>query len=492
MAISSGEPVRLPPHLENTVRINWHLSSWCNYSCEYCTVAVFHQRSKTGKLQQHSFDYRPVSDWLDALRRLPYDQIFLNISGGEPFLDRKNFRELLAGLSGMPHVRVNIATNGHWDPSYFAGIDKSRVHLVVAWHPGQVTLEQFHANLKRIREAGFNIWVVNFVLAPENIDRFDEVFHTLENDGFFVNVSAMLPAGVYMSRTERTEREIELLDRYNTPTDNYFKLVMPRTKGRLCFYPAMSYKIMYDGSIRRACLDNTAQNFFTDGIPAPLRYAAPCEYERCPGCTDMYRGLVDEPMVEDPLQFYSKEDYVREVRQARKEYRRSERLQALPFGVGKLLDRGNRRVPLREMLLKAEQDEERHGAAAASQLVTLGPAAAALPQQPIFGRNDHSTLTARSRDRISISGWAATLRHGAPVHEVRVKVAGHEVGAFRNFFDRPDVAATYGRPDLMRCGWRGMVYLPALAQGEYELVPEAYDREGNYSALNPTKVTISD
>jgi hypothetical protein len=319
MTASPSEPVRVPSHLENTVRINWHLSSWCNYSCEYCTVAVFHQRSKTGKAQAHSFDYRPVPDWLDAISRVHYDEVLLNISGGEPFLDRKNFRELLAGLSRMPHVRVEIATNGHWDPGYFAEVDKSRIHLVIAWHPGQVTLEEFHGNLRRIREGGFNIWMVNFVLAPENIDRFDGIFHRLEDDGFFVSVSAMMPAGVYMSRTQRTEREIDLLERYNTPVDNYFKVVRPVTKGRLCFYPAMSYQIMYDGSIRRACLDNTARDFFTDGIPAPLRYAAPCEYERCPGCSDMYRGLVDEPMVREPLKFFTKEDYVREVRETRKE-----------------------------------------------------------------------------------------------------------------------------------------------------------------------------
>jgi organic radical activating enzyme len=491
MMASPDAQVRVPPHLENTVRINWHLSSWCNYSCEYCTVQVFHQRSKTGKLQAHSFDYRPVQDWLDAIGKLQYDHIHLAISGGEPFLDRRNFRELLAGLGRMPHVRVEIATNGHWDPDYFDGVDKSRVYLVVAWHPSEVSLEDFHRNVKRIRDCGFHVWMVNFVLAPGNTDRFDEVFHSLEDDGFFVNVSAMIPAGVYMSRTQRTERELDLLERYNTPLDNYFKVAMPKTKGRLCVYPAMTYSIMYDGSIRRACLDGTAQNFFTDGIPAPLRYAARCEYERCPGCSEMYRGLVDEPMIEEPLRFVSKEDYVRDAREARKEYARSERLRSLPFGAGKLFDRGKKRIPLRQMLRESERAE----ASAAPSLVTLGsavPAAARLPEQAIFGHNDHSTLTARSRDRISISGWAATLRHGAPVHELRVRIAGHEVGTFRNFFERPDIAATYGRPDLLRCGWRGMVYLPALRQGEYDLVPEAYDREGNFSALNPTKVMISD
>jgi hypothetical protein len=141
---------------------------------------------------------RPVADWLDAMGRVEYDTV--------------HFRELLAGLSRFPRVRVNIATNGHWDPEYFAEIDKSRIHLVIAWHPGQVTLDEFHSNLRRIREAGFNIWMVNFVLAPDNIDRFDEVFQRLEDDSFFVNVSAMLSAGsTCRARSEAAERAFPLV-----------------------------------------------------------------------------------------------------------------------------------------------------------------------------------------------------------------------------------------------------------------------------------------
>jgi len=30
--------------LQDSLRINWHLILWCNYSCQHCPVLVFHQR----------------------------------------------------------------------------------------------------------------------------------------------------------------------------------------------------------------------------------------------------------------------------------------------------------------------------------------------------------------------------------------------------------------------------------------------------------------
>ena len=58
---------RLPEHLQSSLRINWHITSWCNYSCQYCPVMVFHQRAKTKAKQPHAFDQYPVQDWLNAL-----------------------------------------------------------------------------------------------------------------------------------------------------------------------------------------------------------------------------------------------------------------------------------------------------------------------------------------------------------------------------------------------------------------------------------------
>lgn len=459
----------LPAHLHDAVRVNWHITSWCNYSCEYCPVVVFHQRSKTAQPQPHAFDHYPVSEWLRMFRQFPFRQIHLTVSGGEPFLDRKHFHALLNGLSALENLKLTVITNGFWDPSHYADVDKSRLSLIVTFHPCEVPLQSFLDNLRRIRSGGFRISMINFVLAPENMEAMEAGLCQLEREGYFVNVSSMMPAGVYSSRSARTELELDLIERYNTPCDNYFKLLQPRTRGSLCFYPAMTYYLLFDGSIQVACMDGTVQNLFADGIPALPREAVPCAYERCVGCSDMYRSLVDHPRVQTPLGFFDNEDYVAEVRNSRNEYRAAD-------------DRS--RFSVRSMLENAEP----------GQLVSINlpNERVPVPDQPVFGFNDHSKIVARSRDRISISGWAASPKDGAPVQEVRISVAGTAVGVVRDFFDRPDVAESFGRADFLKSGWRGMVYLPPLLHGEYELIPHAFDTRGNYAALPATHISIVD
>ena len=245
--------VPLPAELQDSLRINWHLTLWCNYSCQYCPVLVFHQRSAAKARQEHSFDYYTADQWLQALSQFPQRRIHLKITGGEPFLDRKNFRTLLAGLSEMKHIRVGIDTNGYWDPASFAGLDQRGIFLNVSFHPSQADFPGFFRRLLAIRDAGFSIAMVNYVVAPENMEGFEEAFAQLDAEGFCVNASPMIQTGLYLSRNERTDQELDLLVRYNTPLDLHFKLLQPHTKGRPCFYPAMTYYIRYDGMIRIGC-----------------------------------------------------------------------------------------------------------------------------------------------------------------------------------------------------------------------------------------------
>jgi hypothetical protein len=319
--------------------------------------------------------------------------------------------------------------------------------------------------------------------APENLDDFDRVLKEFEKEKFFVNVSIMLSTGIYISRTERTNRELDLIERYNTPVDNHFKIVKPKTKGRLCFYPAMTYYIMYDGSIRVACLDGTAQDLFRDGIPPVPREAVPCEYEQCVGCSDMYRALVDEPLIKDPLKLFTLEDYAEEVKAYRREWERKEALRKLPL-IGSFFRKTRTSI-------RTAVDGETTKNAASSIDIADTTAGAPLPDSAVFGYNDHAFIQARSRDRISISGWAAS-RRGAPLDNVRLTINGHEIGVIRDFFERPDVAQTYARPELAKSGWRTMVYLPALPHGEYDLVPVACDTDGQAVALGATKIKIVD
>lgn len=476
----------LPEQVRGKARINWHVTAWCNYSCEYCPVTVFHTRSKTGQAQVHSFDHYSVEQWLGALRGFPQEEIHLKMSGGEPFLDRQNFRDLLLGLRDMQQMRIGIDSNGYWDPGYFADVDKSQMWLNISYHPHQVEFEEFLPNLLRIRDAGFRVIMVNYVLAPENIDRFEGPLGQLEAEGFFVNLSTLIHTGVYISRDARQERELELVEKYNTPLDVHYKVFTPDAKGRLCYYPAMTYYLEPDGKIRVNCMDGTVQNLFEDGIPDLPRTAVPCEYQECIGCCDMYRSMDDEPRYDKPLTLYTLEDYAAEV----SEFRREREARESKTGIAAFVDR------LSNAHSKGwlKREVSRHKANA--PLVQIGPALAALPEGAVFGAPDQKELTARSRDRISISGWAGSRDSDAPVDEVALRLMGEsfdkELGVIRDFFVRPDIAQTYGREDLARSGWRSMIYLPKLRHGEYELRSVARDARGNVAELPVISVRIVD
>lgn len=469
--------IPLPAELQDSVRINWHLTLWCNYSCQYCPVLVFHQRSSSGQHQEHSFDYYPVEQWLQQIARFPQRRIHLKITGGEPFLDRKNFLDLLAGLAEMKHIRVGIDTNGYWEPAYYAGLDKSGLFLNVSFHPTQSDFADFFRRLLSIREAGFHIAMVNYVVAPENQNTFEEARLQLEAEGFCVNASPMIQTGLYLSRTERTEQELDLLVRYNTPLDLHFKLIQPETKGRPCFYPAMTYYIRYDGKIRIGCM-NEYRDLFSDEIPELSRTAVPCPQQQCEGCTDMFRALTDEPLYRDPVKLYTLEDYAREF----SDYRQQNSVDDAEFRT-------------REVARWRQQVEAKRRKAEAATLPVLSEASAAeLPAEPIFGyvdaRDDRFFIRARSRDRVWVSGWVASRQHGAPVQSVKLLLHGQELGTLRNFHPRPDVAAHFGRANLLQSGWQALVYLPALRPGRYELLVEATDQEGTRGTLAPWPVEI--
>lgn len=468
--------IPLPVDLLGRLRINWHLTLWCNYSCEYCPVLVFHKRSPHKTVQPHSFDHYPVEQWLQAIARFPHRDIHLKITGGEPFLDRANFRALLGGLAAMKHIRVGIDTNGFWDASFFSDLDKSGIFLNVSYHPSQAGFADFLRRLLAIRDAGFTVAMVNYIVAPENMHSFEDAFTQLGRQGFCVNASPMIQTGIYLSRVERTEEELDLLVRYNLPVDLHFKLLQPETRGRPCFYPAMTFYIRYDGMIRVGCMDRY-QNLFLDGIPELPRTAVPCPQQQCEGCTDMYRALVEPPLYPHPPKLYTLEDYAREFTTYRSrqnaddpEFRRQavamwhERLQA-----GRPLT----------------SSAPPHPAACSP--------AAQLPPEPIFGyvdvRDGHPFVQARSRDRVWLSGWVAS-RNGAPVREATLRVGGKVVAAIRHFHPRPDVAVHFGRPDLLRCGWQALVYLPALPPGTHQLLVEASDPEGVSGTLAPWPVHI--
>ena len=238
-----------PQGLQDEIRVNWYMTQWCNYSCQYCPVPVFHKRTTSGQRQPHAFDHYPVEHWLQAFDTLSASKLHVHLTGGEPFLDRRNLLVLLEGLVRR-NISTCISTNGAWDPEYFRGLDKRNIFLDIGFHPTQTSLPRLLEQIKRILRSGFRIAIVNYVVSPENIDLFETAYDALVSEGQFVQVSAMFPTGVHLSREDRSERELEILVRHNTPLDLHYKLLWPSMNRRMCLYPTRNYQLLWDGRRR--------------------------------------------------------------------------------------------------------------------------------------------------------------------------------------------------------------------------------------------------
>jgi len=276
----------------------------------------------------------------------------------------------------------------------------------------------------------------------------------LEEEGFLVSVGTMIPVGVYGSRTHRTTREVELLAEYTPPLDLHYRLINPPTKGRPCFHPALSYNMLYDGSISTYCLNNW-QNLFKDGAPERPVETVPCPQERCDGCMEMYRALADEPLNDTPLGLYPVSEHAADIRKHR-----------------------SSGIPSQFQMPQIQQ----HMPVIPASAIKL-----ALPAEPIFGSLEsylsEPTIHARSRDRIRLEGWAVSREMETPLKEIQLWLGDRNVGVIREFHQRDDVALRYGRPEFARSGWRTMVYLPALPHGVYEFRGIGVNPSGESAAI---------
>ncbi len=469
--------IPLPAHLQKSARIYWLMSEWCNYSCDYCGVPVFFKRSPKRGRSNHAFDHYPVEEWLEAFRRFPETDIAMTITGGEPFLDRDNFPALLKGLLDDGRYSIRIFTNLSWDPAYYKDIDTSKIYLNTTLHPSQTTLADYRRRLHKVRDAGFRFSHVGVILAPENLDVAEEALTTFEAEGFPISAGTMQPAGKYLTRVERSSRERELIARYANPLSAYFTIVQPVTKGRPCYHPAFSYKLFFDGGIHVACI-GAKQNLFRDGIPALSHRAAACPVQHCEGCTEMIRALADLPQYGRPISVLHPEELSREIADLRAARKRG-RLDACDAAALEDIERAFDSIPDEPPPVPFVPVEALAGPA--------GP-----PLGFIDTRNGSDVITGFGRDRVHLSGWAASGRKGEPLREVNLFVAGQQVGSVNRFYPRPEVVEHLNRPDALMAGWLGVFYLPLLERGDYPLVARVVTASGQTGELPPLTVRIVD
>ncbi len=466
----------VPEDLRDSARIFWMMTEWCNYKCEYCGVQVFLKRSPQNKPQRHAFDHYTAQQWVGAFRKFPQKRFAIEISGGEPFLDHHNFPILLQGLLDDGRYTIRVNSNLVFDPAPYGGMDCSRIHLSTTLHASETNLPAYRRRLHRLRDAGFSFCHVGIVLSPENLDFAEEAIATFEEDGFPTAAWPMVPSGKYEGRTERTPRERDLIRRHSIPLSNYFSLLRPETKGRACYHPSLSYYMWYDGGIKIYCV-GVKQNIFTDGIPDLPRQAVACPFDHCEGCAPQIRSIVGLEQYGKPVPLFDAIDF----RQELVEYNAAAKngtLDPTSTAVLNEVDRYLDAVPYQP------------------QPASFVPLESLTPSDPPFGyidnQNGAAVITAHSRDRIRLSGWAVSSRIGEPIQEVRIVAAGVQVAAIQQFYPRPEVVEHLNRHDVLMSGWHGMFYLPILKTGDYQIAAQPITASGRTGELPPFTLRIID
>jgi len=98
--------------------INWHITETCNYNCTYCFA-------KWGKPNELHRSLKAIENLLDNLasyfikgnpplkQKLGYENVRLNIAGGEPMILGSTFLIVLM-LAKQKGFKTSIITNGHY------------------------------------------------------------------------------------------------------------------------------------------------------------------------------------------------------------------------------------------------------------------------------------------------------------------------------------------------------------------------------------------
>jgi MoaA/NifB/PqqE/SkfB family radical SAM enzyme len=138
----------------------------CNYDCPYCPFA-----KRRDSREQLVADRRALARFVDWVTANPdgHRLSVLFTPWGEGLV-RSWYRDALVVLSGLSHVdRVAIQTNLAARLDFLANADLSTVALWATFHPGQITLDRFLAQCRRLDGLGVR-YSAGIVGLPEHLE----------------------------------------------------------------------------------------------------------------------------------------------------------------------------------------------------------------------------------------------------------------------------------------------------------------------------------
>jgi hypothetical protein len=104
--------------------------------------------------------------------------------------------------------------------------------------------------------------------------------------------------------------------------------------------------------------------------------------------------------------------------------------------------------------------------------------------------SETGTITAHTGTTIEISGWAASASREVSVNRVTVIVGGKTKYSDTGFYPRPDVAASFARPDAGMSGWKINMPLGQITAGTYSVSVQAATSDGHNSSISDLRLIV--
>jgi len=264
-----------------TVILRWFMTEWCNYKCPYCSQEHGRNGFK-GSFRVHSFDNYTPKEWIEAIDRNFSDRrVAITITGGEPMLDVKNMRIFLGMLLSRSYIdNVRIDTNMSWNPSHFKDLpNKKKMIFMCTLHPSQTRIDGFISRIKRLKELGFTVGIVNYVMTPEQAPCYEELMTRFKE----INLP-LHPNPLWNS--ELNEDIKGILEMALDDVDIFYRSG-GMTKGKVCYYPSIAYEMNQNGDISVGCFPWISGSIFNNDIPELPKGPVKCPHHKC-YCLDKY------------------------------------------------------------------------------------------------------------------------------------------------------------------------------------------------------------
>ena len=231
--------------------------SSCNYDCPYCPFGK--NPLERAEIERDAAAMARFLAWVAGQER-PLSVFFTPWGEG---LIHRHFRDALVRLSRLPHVRrAAIQTNLSANLDFLEGADAGTIGLWSTFHPGEVSLERFAAQVSRARALGARV-SAGVVATLDHLDDIERLRAALSED-VYVWVNAVSGTDYSAAQVARIEA-----------VDPLFRVNLERpypSLGRACRAGETVISVDGEGNARRChFLPEPIGNLYAPGFEAALK-----------------------------------------------------------------------------------------------------------------------------------------------------------------------------------------------------------------------------